>query len=338
MTAEKKILVTGGTGLVGSHLLYELVQQGFYPKVLYRKEKGKESILRTFSFYHQNPQALFNQLEFIEGDVLDIYSIVDALKDVNQVYHCAAIVSFAPKDADEMTKINVDGTANVVNACLESGVEKLCHVSSVAALGKAAFDEEVNEKTFWKSSPENSTYSISKYSSEREVWRGVQEGLNTIVVNPTVILGPGDWTKGSSNLFRSAKKGMKFYTQGATGFVDVRDVAACMVKLMLSTIVNERFLLNAENYSYRKFFDIANRCFGNPAPSIKASVQLSELVWRLEKLRGFITQSTPLITKETTRSAHQVNRFSNKKITAAIAHSFIPIEQSIRDTAALFNR
>ncbi len=330
------ILVTGGTGLLGSHVLFYLAQKGNAVRVLYRSEAGKTAVLKTFLSYSTKGQTLFEKLEFVKGDVLDIFTLTDAMTDVKQVYHCAAMVSFAPKDADLMTRVNVEGTANVVNACLEMKIEKLCHVSSVAALGKAQLNEEVTETTFWKSSPENSVYSVSKYSSEREVWRGVQEGLLAIVVNPTVILGPGDWEKGSSNLFRSAKQGMKYYTGGITGFVDVRDVANCMIQLMESSLSNERYLLNADNFSYRKFFEIANTCFQNPPPHIRASLGLSNLVWRLEKIRSFFTGSNPLITKETTRAAHQQNFFSNQKISQTLGYSFIPIEQSIKETAARF--
>jgi dihydroflavonol-4-reductase len=329
------ILVTGGTGLLGSHLLYKLTSSGKRVRVLYRNEEGKKAILKTFSYYAPTASLLLEQLEFVKGDVLDIFSLYDSLKDVSQVYHCAAMVSFAPKDASLMMQINVDGTSNVVNACLEMGVSKLCHVSSVAALGKAPKGEEVTEYTFWKASPENSVYSISKYASEREVWRGVQEGLNAVVVNPTVILGPGDWEKGSSNLFRSAQKGMKYYTHGVTGFVDVRDVATCMVQLMNNSITNERFLINSENIPYRKLFEIANTCFGKPIPSIPASPFLSEVVWRLEKIRSLFTGSNPLITSETTRAAHQQNYFSNAKIRSALNFEFIPIEQAIKDTCGL---
>lgn len=329
------ILVTGGTGLLGSHLLYKLTSSGKRVRVLYRNEEGKKAILKTFSYYDPSASLHLEQLEFVKGDVLDIFSLYDSLKDVSQVYHCAAMVSFAPKDAALMMQINVDGTSNVVNACLEMGVSKLCHVSSVAALGKALKGEEVTEDTFWKASPENSVYSISKYASEREVWRSVQEGLNAVVVNPTVILGPGDWEKGSSNLFRSAQKGMKYYTQGVTGFVDVRDVASCMIQLMNSSITNERFLINGENLAYRKLFEIANTCFGKPIPSIPASLFLSELVWRFDKIRSMFTGSNPLITKETTRAAHQQNYFSNAKVRSALNFEFIPIEQAIKDTCAL---
>ncbi len=332
------ILVTGGTGLLGSHLLLQLLEEERKIRVLYRNEQGKAAILKTFSFYKKTPTTLLARLEFVKGDVLDIFSLIDAMKDVTQVYHCAAMVSFAPADAEQMTRVNIEGTANVVNACLEMKINKLCHVSSVAALGKPLQNEEVNEETFWKSSPENSVYAISKYSSEREIWRGVQEGLTSVVVNPSVILGPGDWEKGSSNLFRSAKKGMKYYTGGITGFVDVRDVAACMFALMESKIENERFLLSAENITYRKFFETANRFFGNPTPSIAATVWLSNIVWRLEKIRSFFTGSNPLITEETSRAAHQKNFFSNKKIKNAIGFNFISIEQSILETCAHFGK
>lgn len=329
------ILVTGGTGLVGARLIYDLLGANKNVRILYRNDKSKAALKQAFSFYCKDADVLLKKLEFAQGDVLDIFSLIDAMQGVKQVYHCAAMVSFSPKDADLMTQTNVEGTANVVNACLEMKIEKLCHVSSVAALGKALPGEEVTEDTFWKSSPENSVYSISKYSSEQEVWRGVQEGLTAVVVNPTVILGPGDWQKGSSNLFRSAKNGMKYYTAGVTGFVDVRDVSRCMIGLMDGPFANERYLINAANFSYRNFFDIANSCFGNPAPSIKASLWLSNVVWRFEKLRSIFSGSTPLITKETTRAAHQQNHFSNKKILTALGQPFTPIEQAIKDTCAL---
>lgn len=332
------ILVTGSSGLLGSHILYDLASKGKKIKALIRNLESKTEILQTFSLYTSSPEQLMQQVEFAIGDVLDVFSLLDALEGVDQVYHCAAMVSFSPRAADRMLKTNIEGTANVVNSCLEKKIQKLCHVSSVAALGKALDNEAVTEETFWKNSSENSVYSISKYSSEREVWRGVQEGLNAIVVNPTVILGPGNWAKGSSNLFRSAKKGMMFYTNGITGFVDVRDVASCMIKLMESNLVNERFIITSENIAYREFFNWANRAFNKSEPSIYAYPFLSNLVWRLEKIKCFFTQTEPLITKETTRAAHQQNYFSNHKIVAAIQHEFIPIKESIDYTCSSFSK
>lgn len=332
------ILVTGSSGLLGSHILYDLASKGKKIKALIRNLESKTEILQTFSLYTSSPEQLMQQVEFAIGDVLDVFSLLDALEGVDQVYHCAAMVSFSPRAADRMLKTNIEGTANVVNSCLEKKIQKLCHVSSVAALGKALDNEAVTEETFWKNSSENSVYSISKYSSEREVWRGVQEGLNAIVVNPTVILGPGNWAKGSSNLFRSAKKGMMFYTNGITGFVDVRDVASCMIKLMESNLVNERFIITSENIAYREFFNWANRAFNKSEPSIYAYPFLSNLVWRLEKIKCFFTQTEPLITKETTRAAHQQNYFSNHKIIDAIQHEFIPIKESIDYTCSSFSK
>lgn len=332
------ILVTGSSGLLGSHILYDLASKGKKIKALIRNLESKTEILQTFSLYTSSPEQLMQQVEFAIGDVLDVFSLLDALEGVDQVYHCAAMVSFSPRAADRMLKTNIEGTANVVNSCLEKKIQKLCHVSSVAALGKALDNEAVTEETFWKNSSENSVYSISKYSSEREVWRGVQEGLNAIVVNPTVILGPGNWAKGSSNLFRSAKKGMMFYTNGITGFVDVRDVASCMIKLMESNLVNERFIITSENIAYREFFNWANRAFNKSEPSIYAYPFLSNLVWRLEKIKCFFTQTEPLITKETTRAAHQQNYFSNHKIVDAIQHEFIPIKESIDYTCSSFSK
>lgn len=332
------ILITGGTGLVGSRLAYDLLSRKQKIRLLCRQSDASQTLLSNLSYYTDTPESLMKEVEIVQGDVLDIFALLEAMEGVDQVYHCAAMVSFSPKDAARMMHTNVAGTANVVNACLEKRIKKLCHVSSVAALSKALPGREVDEDCYWKTSSENSIYAISKYSSEQEVWRGVQEGLTAVVVNPTVILGPGDWQKGSSNLFRSAKKGMRYYTEGVTGFVDVRDVSTCMIKLMEGNFENERYLINSENYPYREFFKVANACFGNPEPSIKASLWLSNVVWRLEKVRSFFTGSTPLITKETTRAAHQKNYFSNHKIKKAIAHQFIPLEQSIKETCDLLIR
>lgn len=330
------VLVVGGSGLVGSHLLYELLKEHSKVRVLYRSEENKQEIKRVFSFYSQYPEDLFSKMEFVSGDILDYLSLFDALIGVTMVYHCAGLVSFAPQDAEKLKRVNIVGTANVVNACLENKVRKLCYVSSVAAIGKNKEKQFVDEETVWKASPENTVYSVTKNTAEREVWRGIQEGLSAVMVNPTIILGPGNWEKGSSALFRSARKGMKFYTPGITGFVDVRDLVKCMVKLMDSHITNERFIVNGENKQFRDFFTFANREFGNDAPFIAAPIWLSNWVWRLEKIRSFLTGSNPLITKETAISAHQKSYYSREKLDRSIDHSFVSFETSIKEISAFY--
>ena len=333
------ILVTGGTGLVGSHLLYELASKGNKIRVITRKQSNVENLKKVFAYYSASPQNLIDKIEFVQADLLDVYSLMQAMEGVVEVYHCAAMVSFNPKDEEEMMRINVEGTANMVNAALEKKVQKFCHVSSIASIGKPENVNEYDETMFWKNSPDNSNYSISKYGAEREVWRAAEEGLNVTIVNPSLIIGAGNWTQSSSNMFTKAYKGIKFYTDGTNGFVDVRDVVSLMIKLMENNVFGERFLINAENKSYKYFFDLIHEQFGKAKPSIKANKFLSSFAWRMEKLRHLITGSNPLITKETARSANRKSAYSNKKILNQFPdYKFISVEQSIKDTCGLFLR
>lgn len=331
------ILVTGGTGLVGSHLLYELCRSGQRVRATKRPQSDLSNVKRTFGYYSQNVEALFQQIEWVDADLLDIFSLLDAMEDVTQVYHCAAVVSFDKKQSGEMEKTNVEGTANMVNAALEKGVQKFCHVSSIASLGREENGGITTETTLWKSSPENSNYSISKYAAEREVWRASEEGLDVVIVNPSLIIGPGDWQKSSSAMFGKAAKGIKFYTSGENGYVDVRDVAALMIRLMNSNIINQRYILNAENATLRHFFDLVHTAFGKPLPSIKAGPFLTQVAWRAEKVKSMLTGAAPALTKETAQSANKVSKFSNKKILDAFPDfKFIPLEQSVKDTCRIY--
>jgi dihydroflavonol-4-reductase len=331
------ILVTGGTGLVGTHLLYDLTRSGKRVRAIKRSNSIVSNVEKVFSYYTPDAHELLKNIEWVDADLLDVYTLLDAMEGVTEVYHCAAMVSFDPKDGTRMMRINSEGTANMVNAALEKKIRKFCHVSSIAAIGKAEHGALSNEETFWKSSPENSNYAVSKYDAEREVWRAAEEGLNVVVVNPSLIIGAGNWQQSSANMFSKAYKGIKFYTDGAIGFIDVRDVSALMIRLMESDMSNQRFLLVAENNTYRNYFNMVHEAFGKPKPSIKAGKILSGFAWRAEKLRHLFFGSAPLITKETARSAHHVNRFSNEKILKLFPdHKFIPLEQSVKDTCKLF--
>jgi len=331
------ILVTGGTGLVGTHLLYDLTRSGKQVRALKRANSNIANVKKVFTYYTNNADDLLKKIEWVDADLLDVYTILDAMESVTEVYHCAAMVSFDSKDEMEMMKINIEGTANTVNAALEKGIKKFCHVSSIAALGRAENGALTTEETFWKSSPENSNYSLSKYGAEREVWRAAEEGLNVVIVNPSLIIGGGNWQQSSSNMFSKAYKGIKFYTDGGTGIIDVRDVSALTIKLMESAISNQRFLLIAENTTFKYYFDLIHEAFGRSKPSIKAGKFLSGFAWRAEKIRSLFTGTTPLITKETARSAHRVSRFSNEKILKLFSgYKFIPLEKSVKDTCELF--
>jgi dihydroflavonol-4-reductase len=330
------IMVTGGTGLVGSHLVYQLLLKGKEVRVLVRSNSNKENIRKTFSYYSDAAEALFEQLDWAEGDVLDIYSLQKAMENVEQVYHCAAVISFQPGEEEWMMNTNVEGTANVVNACLTHGIKKLCHVSSVAALPESEKGSIVMEDTFWKSVPGSSHYALSKYASEREAWRGMEEGLDTVVVNPSIIIGPGEWKRSSSNMISASYKGIKFYTDGVAGFVDVRDVVKAMIYLMESKESNQRYIVSTENLSYGRFFGLTHRFLGKRQPYIKVGKSLSEIGWRLEKIRSGLRGKKSHITKETARASQQQNFYSNEKVRKVTGLQFIPVEKSVEDTCALF--
>lgn len=333
------IFVTGGTGLVGSHLLYDLLRSGKTVRALKRKDSNIDNVEKVFSYYTRSYKELASRIEWVHADLMDIYSLLEVLEGVDYIYHCAAKVSFESKNEAEMMRSNVEGTANLVNAALTKNIKKFCHVSSIATLGRDEHDPITNENMFWKASPDHSNYAISKYAAEREVWRAAEEGLNVVIVNPSLIVGGGNWQQSSSNMFSRAYRGIKFYTDGVSGFVDVRDVSALMIRLMESDISNQRFILNAENASFRHYFDLIHLAFGKPKSSIKAGKLLSSFAWRAEFIRYFITGSKPLITKETARSAHRVSRFSNSKILTAFPdYQFIPLEKSVTATAQLFLR
>lgn len=331
------ILVTGGTGLVGTHLLFELCKSGSKIRVLKRSSSNIANVRKVFAYYSATPDELLKNIAWVDADLLDVYSLTDAMEGITSIYHCAAMVSFDPRDEEEIMKINVEGTANIVNAALANGVKKICHVSSIATIGRSEHESIFNETMFWKYSPSQSNYSISKYGAEREVWRASEEGLDVIIVNPSLILGPGNWKQSSSNLFEKGYTGMKFYTEGTNGFVDVRDVAQLMVVLMNSDVKNERFILNAENIAYRTFFDMLHKQFGKPLSSIKIGKLVSEIAWRFESVKCLFSNNSPRITRETATSAHSKSVFSNEKIKNQFPDfDFIAVEQSVKDTCALY--
>jgi dihydroflavonol-4-reductase len=330
------ILVTGGTGLIGSHLLYELVRQNKKVKALKRSTSKIENVYKIFSYYSENPEKLFSEIEWVEGDVMDKMSLQDVFPGISKVYHCAAMVSFNPGERKKMLEVNIEGTANIVNACLKSGIEKLCFVSSTAALGVMSGSEFVNETALWKPAMSYSLYSVSKFRSEMEVWRGIEEGLNAVIVNPSIMLGPGDLNRSSGRIFKAIWNGLKFYTLGVTGFVDVRDVVKSMIKLMESDISGERYIISSENLSYKEIFEMIAKAFNRKPPNIHAVPFLTGLAWRLDWLRSKILNTQPLINRETVRYGHKKTFFSNQKIRNAIGIEFRPVVDTIQETAEFF--
>ncbi len=310
------IFVTGATGLLGSHLIKALLQKQQPVKALYR------SAIPNF----ENAE----KVNWVKGDILDVPSLEEALQNVQYVYHCAAIVSFHPDKAEELYKTNVEGTANVVNACLRAGVKKLLHVSSVAALGRPKKGELINEETQWTEESNKSTYGKTKHLAEMEVWRGIGEGLTAVIINPSIILGDGNWNEGSSQIFKTVYNEFPWYTDGVTGFTDVHDVVKAMLLLMNSDIIAERFILNAANIRYKDVFDMIADNFGKKKPSKKVTPLLASLIWRSEAVRSFFTGSRPLLTKETSASAQSKIYFDNQKFLQTFpGFQYTSLQQSI---------
>ena len=328
------ILVTGSTGMLGARLIYDLRSQGKHVRAL-RKPSSTDSIIDAVFFGQTD---LKNGIEWKEGNVTDVYDVREAMEGVDEVYHCAAKVSFRGSDFREIMKVNVEGTANMVNMALELGVKKFCHVSSIAALGRVEENKVMDENVVWKASKQNSNYAVSKYNGEREVWRALEEGLHAVIANPGIIIGPGDWKTGSSAMFRQTWNGMKFYSEGVNGFVDVRDVSSCMIKLMEKEFFGERFILTANNWSYHQVFDCIADGLQKSRPTIPVGKVLSELGWRAEAVRSMFLSSTPFITKETARNSQYKWYYTNEKIKRTLGHQFIPLEKSIEDTAKIFLR
>ncbi len=328
-------LVTGGTGLIGSHLLYELVSQGQPVKAIRRSTSNPDRVKQTFSYYSTGAVEMFSRIDWVDGDLLDPDSLAEAMEGVERVYHCAAMVSFITRQKQQMMENNVTGTANVVNACLERGIKKLCFVSSTAAIGYRQ-DEAVDETVVWKYSKHRSAYSISKYRSEMEVWRGIGEGLNAVIVNPSIVIGPGNWDRSSAAIFKPVWEGLNFYTRGMTGYVDVWDVAQAMITLMESTISGERFILSSENLSYQNVFTLVAKALGKKPPERYAPPFLTGMTWRMDWFVSKLLFRSQLFSRDTARSAHHKTCFSNKKIREATGITFKHIEQSVLETASIF--
>ncbi|MBP6584122.1 MAG: NAD-dependent epimerase/dehydratase family protein [Flavobacterium sp.] len=321
-------LVTGGTGLVGAHLLLQLLEKGEKVRALFRSEK---SIQKTKSLFIQFKQSeLFEQIEWIKGDIIDIPTLEPAFKNVVHVYHCAALISFDSADEKLLRKINIEGTANVVNCALAFGVEKFCYVSSIAALGDLAEKKVIiTEETEWNPEKPHSDYAISKYGAEMEIWRAEQEGLKCVVINPGVILGSGFWNSGSGEIFTKVSKGIPFYTKGSTGFVAVEDVVTVMYQLMKSDVSGERFTLISENVNFEKLVCWIAKELNVKGPSFYAKPWMTEIGWRLDWFISTFFFQKRKLSKSSAKSLHSTDLISNEKIKKAIYFEFQPIQEYI---------
>jgi len=330
------ITITGATGLLGSRVLFDLLSSSTENiRALKRETSNTEAIRHVFSCYTSDPDSLFKRIEWVDVDILDYDSVADALEGTSRLYHAAAFVSFNPRDRNRMIVNNVTGTANIVNACLDLGIEKLCHVSSTSALGEAARGEAVTENMIWRPDKKNTGYAISKFKSEMEVWRGMEEGLNAVIVNPSIIFGPGFWDKGSSSMFTTIYKGLRYYTCGVTGFVSVKDVSDCIIRLMNSDISGERFIISAENLSYKEVFEMIAASLNVRPPAIEATPFMAMTAARLDGVRSLFT-GTRVITPETARAGIRQVYFSNEKVKGAVGIEFERMEAVIGEMGKIF--
>ena len=320
------ILITGCNGLIGQAIAQLLLKDQRAVRAIKRKNSDL-GLLRNIE----------NQIEWIEGDILDISVLEDALEGVTHVVHAAAVVSFAPSQRAEMYQVNVQGTANVVNACLRAKTPKMLFVSSVAALGRPSSPQGlpadttiiIDENQKWEDSPLNSHYAKSKYLAELEVWRGVAEGLAAVIVNPSIVLGEGDWTRSSTQLFKYAHDEKPFYTEGFVNYVDVQDVAKAAVALLFSDIKDERFILNAGHTTYQKLFSTMAAAFGKKAPAWRVSPALFPFIWRFEVVRSWLTGKAPLITRETAKTARSKFVFDASKLEKQLGFKFDTLEATV---------
>jgi nucleoside-diphosphate-sugar epimerase len=323
-------LITGATGLVGAHVALQLLQQN--KSVVAIKRQGSD-ILKTkklFSYYTSDADILFNKIKWVDADVCDIYSLLDALVGIETVYHCAGFVSFNSKDNKQIHRINSEGTANMVNACLEKNIKALCHVSSIATLQNPDITKNIDESVYWKSSPSASDYAISKYNGEREVWRGTEEGLNAVIVNPGIILGPGFWHQSSGKLIETCYNGNLFYTNGSSATIDARDVASCMIQLTEKKEFSKRFVLIENNYSFKEILSQVHIALGKKEPSIEAGKFLLTLGKWIDKIRAFITSKEQLITNETINACIDNNSYNNSRVKETLSYQFISLQNTVQ--------
>ncbi|QTE21590.1 NAD-dependent epimerase/dehydratase family protein [Polaribacter cellanae] len=329
------ILVTGGTGLVGAHLLYHLIKNDEKIRAIYRSKEKIEAVKKVFSYY-SNDATLIAKIEWFKADITEVPAMIPAFVGVKKVYHCAAFISFNPKDYREMRKVNIYGTAIIVNLSIDAKIDKLCFVGSIASVGDSLNGGLITEENEWNKEADNSGYSITKFGAEMEVWRASLEEIDVAIVNPGVILGSGFWNAGSGKLFSQVYNGLKYYTEGVTGFVGVQDVVKAMILFMNSDIKNERFILVSENKSFKEIFFLIADAFGKKRPSKKIKSWQTAIFWRFAIFVSKITGVTPLLSKYSARSAHSVSKYSSAKFKETFNFKFEKIECVIKKVSKNF--
>ncbi|UYW01280.1 NAD-dependent epimerase/dehydratase family protein [Flavobacterium agricola] len=324
------ILITGATGLVGSHLLLHLLTNNpnLAVKALYQSATKQQQIVAWLQY--KNNTINVDNVQWIQANILDIPALEAAFANVNYVYHCAAIVDFDPKQKDKLNKVNIEGTANVVNLALYYNIKKLCYVSSIATLGDPKPGETIDEQCEWNPDQYNGDYAISKNGGETEVWRAMYEGLPAVIVNPGVILGDGLWQGGSAEIFNQVNKGFPFYTKGTTGFVAVTDVVTCMVALLNSDIEKERFILVESSPSFQEILNNIAQAIHKKKPTIYATKFMTNIAWRADALVSLLTGKKRTLTKDAANASHSISTYNASKVKETLNYQFTPIKKYIQ--------
>ncbi len=326
------ILVTGATGLIGSHLCYHLVVSGNTVRAIYRDKSRLQSVAHVFSYYTTDYEHLWSKIEWVQASLTDISCLTKAFDGIEMVYHLAGYVSFNPKHFYKLKKSNIEGTANVVNLCLAFHIKKLCHMSSIAVLSQED-GNLIDEENSWDTENNNNVYAITKYWAEMEVWRAIQEGLQAVIVNPGVVLGGGYWHKGTGVLFKKAHQQISRYPTGTMGFVDVVDVVKICMALMESTIFNERFIIVSENVTYKSLFETMAKAFHKLPPQRPLKNWMLQLAWQFENIKGIFPGLKPRLFKSMAKAMQSKKLYSNQKIKNRLGYSFIPIKKTVYTVA-----
>lgn len=329
-------LVIGATGIVGSHVLLELLQNKEQVIAAKQKDSDISKVKELFAYYGEKAASYFENINWIDLDIRDVFSIEESLQGISTVYHCAGLVSFDHRDTFKLKQLNELGTKNVVDACLYKKVKALCYVSSIASINNSDYTKELTEDVFWKKKGNESEYALSKYNAEREVWRGIEEGLNAVIVNPGVILAPVFWSQSSVRLFDECYKGNKFYTNGLAAYVTASDVAKIMHALISKRIYANRYIIIENNYTFKEILSSIQTCFHKPVPSIQISPRLLKLASWLEGIWVFFTRKERKISQALLNSAHNSQNYSNEKIKRLLGYEFTPIQSAIAEICSYY--
>ena len=321
------VFVTGATGILGRIIVLELLKRGKTVRAAKRPASDIDEVKRSYKFYTENSEKFFNKIEWVNVDFDDIHSLQNALNGVTEVYHCAAKVSFHPKDEKEMYHTNIKGTENLLFACENSNVQKFLHVSSIAVLDGFNEKGELDEESDFNPKIEHSAYAISKHLSEMEVWRASAEGLNTIIINPGMIVGTGNWGKSSGDIFPTFEKN-SFTFSGGSNYVDVRDVAKIAIDLMEKNKFGERFILISENKKYVEIGNQIRRKLGLKDAGILSKGILNTGRW-LNVFFGWLIPQLKMATKTNIESVTSTSIISNQKVKEALNFEFIPVQESV---------